>query len=218
MALSAQYVGTPKIDGAIATTADTSRTLPTLANVATVFTAGALGARIDTLNLTGVGTTVTSQLRLWVVKGDKGMAISSLTSSTTVATCTTATAHGLVTGDLVTVQGAFPIEYNVKSTAVVVSSPTVFSYAITSIGSIAATTLGYYSTTRATPSYILLREYAVSAITPSASVSSYSYPLSSQYNADLLPIILPAGYSLRATVNDTQTSSGVNVTAFGGDF
>jgi hypothetical protein len=37
-------------------------------------------------------------------------------------------------------------------------------------------------------------------------------------NPELLPLILPAGYSLRTTVSTTQTASGINVTVNGGDF
>ena len=220
MASSAQYVATPKIDSAVVTTADTSRTQPTIANTGVVFTAGASGSRIDQINLTGVGTTAASQLRLFVCKGNAGKAISSITSSTTTATVTTAAAHGLITGDTVTIQGCMPTEFNVKSASITVTSTTTFTYAITSVSSVPANTVGYYTSTRVATAaqYSLLKETPVTAITPSATISTFNSTLCSQYNPELFPIILPAGYSLRATVNDTQTGSGINVVAFGGDF
>ena len=220
MASSAQYVATPKIDSAVVTTADTSRTQPTIANTGVVFTAGASGSRIDQINLTGVGTTVASQLRLFVCKGLEGKAISSITSATTTATVTTATAHGLITGDTVTIQGCNPIEFNVKSATITVTSTTTFTYVIPTVASVAANVVGYYSSTRVATAaqYSLLREIPIVAITPSATISVFNTTLCSQYNPELFPIILPDGYSLRATVNDTQTGSGINVVAFGGDF
>jgi hypothetical protein len=220
MASSAQYVASPKIDNAVVTTADTSRTQPTIANTGVVFTAGANGSRIDQINLTGVGTTVASQLRLFVCKGDFGKTISSITSSTTTATVTTAAAHGLITGDTVTIQGCMPSEFNVKAASITVTSTTTFTYTITSVSSVSATNIGYYSSTRVATAaqYSLLKETPVTAITPSATISTFNATLCSQYNPESFPIILPAGYSLRATVNDTQTSSGINVVAFGGDF
>jgi hypothetical protein len=220
MASSAQYVATTKIDSAVVTTADTSRTQPAIANVGVVFTAGASGSRIDQINLTGVGTTAASQLRLFVCKGLEGKTISSITSSSTTATVTTATDHGLITGDTVTIQGCNPIEFNVKSATITVASTTTFSYAIPNISGVAANKVGYYSSTRVATAaqYSLLREIPITAITPSATISVFNTTLCSQYNPELLPIILPDGYSLRATVNDTQTGSGINVVAFGGDF
>jgi hypothetical protein len=36
-------------------------------------------------------------------------------------------------------------------------------------------------------------------------------------NYDILPLVIPTGYSIRATINDT-TAGGVNAIAYGGDF
>lgn len=216
MASSAQYVGIPKIDSGIAITADTSRTAPANAAIAVAYTAGLTGSRVDTIQVVGLGTTVQSQLRLWVCKGDVGRTILTMTSSTTTATCTTASIHNLVTGDLVTIQGAFPIEYNVKSVAITVTSTVAFTFTIVTTASVAASTLGSYSTTRATASYSLLREIPILAVTPSASTSAFNVSYTTAYNGDILPIILPGGYSIRASVNDAQP--GVQVTCMGGDF
>lgn len=66
--------------------------------------------------------------------------------------------------------------------------------------------------------YTLWQEVAVSAVTPSSSVPVFATDLSLVIQPSRLPIVLPSGWSLRASVNDTQTGSGVNVIAVGGDF
>ena len=220
MASSAQYTSTPKIDNAVVTTLDSSLTQPTIANTGVVFTSGANGSRIDNIALSAIGTTVAGQLRLFICEGDAGVTISSITSSSTTATATTATTHGLVTGDTVTIQGCMPTEFNVKTASVTVISTTTFSYAIPNISGVAANKVGYYSSTRAATSaqYSLLKEITFAVVTPSATVPVYNLQLSSALNPELLPIILPAGYSLRTTVSTTQTGAGINTTAIGGDF
>lgn len=55
--------------------------------------------------------------------------VSSLVSSAGTATCTMASAHGLVTGDKVVVRGAQPDDYNRVAT-VTVSSSTIFTYTV----------------------------------------------------------------------------------------
>lgn len=60
----------------------------------------------------------------------------------------------------------------------------------------------------------LWKEISVSAITPSATVQAFSSSLSSYGNPDLFPILLPTGYSLRASTNNAET---FNVIATGGD-
>jgi hypothetical protein len=57
--------------------------------------------------------------------------------------------------------------------------------------------------------YYLLQEVLISAITPSATVTAFSTTLT--FNN----LVIPSGYSLRATTNNTETYA---VTAFGGDF
>jgi hypothetical protein len=220
MAATAQYSATPKVDNALVLTADSSLSQPAVANTGIVFTAGALGSRIDNILLSAIGTTVAGQLRLFITKGIAGKTISSITSSTTTATVTTATAHGLTTGDLVTIQGCSPIEFNVKSVAISVVTSTSFTYQITSVSSASADVVGYYATTRPDASIknSLLKEITFGVITPSATTPAFNTQLSSFLNPEILPILLPAGFSLRATVSTTQTSAGINVTAIGGDF
>ena len=220
MASTAQYSAVPKADNALVLTADASLTQPAVANVGVVFTAGNSGSRIDNILFSAVSTTVAGQLRLFITKGISGKTITSITSSGSTATVTTAIAHGLATGDLITVQGCTPFEFNVKSLAVTVLSTTTFTYQIVSVNNFSADSIGYYSTTRADASIknSILKEITFAAVTPSATTPNFNYQLSSFLNPELLPILLPAGFSLRASVSTTQTSSGINVTAIGGDF
>lgn len=64
--------------------------------------------------------------------------------------------------------------------------------------------------------YILWQQVPVQAITSSTTVPAFSTAISSNGNANIMPLTLPTGYSLRATT--TVTQSGVRVTAYGGSF
>ena len=64
--------------------------------------------------------------------------------------------------------------------------------------------------------YILWQQVPVQAITSSTTSPAFSAVLSSNGNANVMPLTLPTGYSLRATTSVTQ--SGVRVTAYGGSF
>ena len=64
--------------------------------------------------------------------------------------------------------------------------------------------------------YILWQQVPVIAITSATTTPTFVANLSSNANANVMPLTLPTGYSLRATVTVTQT--GVRVTAYGGDF
>jgi hypothetical protein len=220
MALTAQYASVPKIDNAVAITADSSLTQPTITNIANVFTAGLSGSRIDTILMSAVGTTVAGQLRLFVRKGFAGKTISSITSSTTTATVTTSSTHGLITGDLVTIQNCDPFEFNVKDASITVLTATTFTYTITTVANASANVIGYYTACHlgTVAKYSLLREITFTAVTPSATVAAYNNQLSSSLNPEMLPLLLPAGYALCATVSTTQSSAGINVIANGGDF
>jgi hypothetical protein len=57
--------------------------------------------------------------------------------------------------------------------------------------------------------YFLLQEVAITATTPSASISSFSTAIT--FNS----LVLPSGSSLRVTTNNAET---YHVIAFGGDF
>lgn len=64
--------------------------------------------------------------------------------------------------------------------------------------------------------YILWAQVPVIAITSSTTAPAFQATLSSNVNANLMPLIIPTGHSLRATTSVSQT--GVRVTALGGDF
>ena len=64
--------------------------------------------------------------------------------------------------------------------------------------------------------YILWQQIPVQAVTSSTTAPAFTVALSSNGNANLLPLTLPTGYSLRATTSVAQT--GIRVTAYGGNF
>jgi hypothetical protein len=64
---------------------------------------------------------------------------------------------------------------------------------------------------------ILIAEVPIAAVTPSNTTPTFTVNLNSVINYNILPLIIPSGYSIRATVNDT-TSGGINAIAYGGDF
>lgn len=64
--------------------------------------------------------------------------------------------------------------------------------------------------------YILWQQVPVQVVTSSTTVPAFAAILSSNSNANIMPLTLPTGYSLRATTSVAQT--GVRVTAYGGDF
>lgn len=64
--------------------------------------------------------------------------------------------------------------------------------------------------------YILFAQVPVIAVTSSTTAPAFAATLSSNVNSNLMPLIIPTGYSLRATTSVAQT--GVRVTAMGGDF
>lgn len=61
----------------------------------------------------------------------------------------------------------------------------------------------------------LLTELPVTAITPSGTLPSWEAQLNTNTMTQVLPLVLPTGYSLRAATNNAET---FNLLAFGGDF
>lgn len=61
----------------------------------------------------------------------------------------------------------------------------------------------------------LLTEIAVTAQTSSATSNSWEAQLNTNTMSQLFPIIIPTGYSLRASTNNAES---FNVMAFGGNF
>lgn len=64
--------------------------------------------------------------------------------------------------------------------------------------------------------YILWQQVPVVPVTASTTATSFVANLSSNSNANVMPLTIPTGYSLRATTTVSQT--GIRVTAYGGDF
>lgn len=64
--------------------------------------------------------------------------------------------------------------------------------------------------------YFLYVQIPVQAVTSSTTAPAFSSVISSNTNANILPINLPTGYSVRATTSIEQT--GIRVTALGGDY
>ena len=61
----------------------------------------------------------------------------------------------------------------------------------------------------------LLTEVPVIAITPSGTLPSWEAQLNTNTMTQVLPLVLPTGYSLRAATNNAET---FNLLAFGGNF
>lgn len=132
MASNPSYAATPKCGLGQVSIANTAR--DGTGTIATVFTAGANGSRIDAIDIKAVGTTTAGMIRLFIHDGTNAQ---------------------------------------------------------------------------------LLTEIPVTALTPSATLPSWEAQLNTNSMSQVLPIILPTNYSLRASTNNAET---FNVIAFGGDF
>lgn len=132
MATQAQYAATPKCGVGQVSTANTNR--DGTGTIATIFTAGAHGSRIDAIDFKAVGTTTAGMLRLFLHDGANAR---------------------------------------------------------------------------------LLTELPVTAITPSATLPSWEAQMNVNTMTQVLPLVLPTGYSLRASTEKAET---FNIIALGGDF
>lgn len=132
MSTTAQYASTPKCGIAQVSVANTAR--DGTGTIATIFSAGVNGSRIDAIDLKAVSTTTAGMIRLFIHDG-----------------------------------------VNAR----------------------------------------LLTEVPVMAITPSSTLPSWEAQLNTNTMTQVLPLILPTGYSLRAATNNAET---FNVIALGGDF
>jgi hypothetical protein len=91
MSTQAQYASTPRTAVGQATAANTGR--DGTGTIATVFTAGASGSRIDDITITAVATTTAGMVRLFLHDGTnarlwKEVAVSAITPSGTVSAFT----------------------------------------------------------------------------------------------------------------------------------
>lgn len=88
MSTSSNYAATPRTAVAQATAANTNR--DGTGTIATVFTAGASGSRIDDIAITATGTTTAGMVRLYLHDGTNArlwreVAVSAITPSATVS-------------------------------------------------------------------------------------------------------------------------------------
>lgn len=208
MSQSAQYAVIPRNGQATIQTANALRDgTGALSIVATAPANTGNGTRFDRIDIQAGGTTTVNVVRLFITQGLPGQTISTITSVGATATVTTSAAHGLTTGNLITLQNTFPNDYSVAGVAVTVTSATQFTYSMSTTPTIAtALTVGNYSTTPAVPVTRLWRELLIPAITPSTSVAAYSVTLSTASAADIgyMPLVLQSGYSLRASTNAAE--------------
>jgi len=209
MSTSAQYASIPRNGMVTISAANTGRDgTGTLGVVVTAPATAADGTRIDRLQIQAGGTTTANVVRLFITQGLPGQTISSITGSATTATVTTAAPHGLTTGNLLTLQFAFPNDYNVTGVSLTVTGASTFQYTMATTPTVlAASTIGNYSTTPATPVTRLWRELIVPVVVPSTTVAAFSVTLSTASGADIgyMPLVLQAGYSLRASTNNAET-------------
>ena len=132
MAINPSYAATPRCAIGQVSTANTAR--DGTGTIATIFTAGASGSRIDAINLKAIATTTAGMIRLFIHDGTNAR---------------------------------------------------------------------------------LLTEVPVVAVTPSATAPAWEVQLNTNSMSQMLPIILPTGYSLRAATNNAET---FNLLCVGGDF
>lgn len=208
MSTSAQYAVVPRNGLVTIQTANALRDgTGALGVLATAPATASNGTRIDRIIIQAGGTTTANVIRLFITQGLPGQTISTITAVTTTATVTTTAAHGLATGNLVTLQYAFPDNYNVTAVAITVTGATTFTYTMAAAPTIAtALTVGNYSTTPAIPVTRLWRELLVTAVTPSTTLAAFSVSVSTAQAADIgyMPLVLQAGYSLRASTNNAE--------------
>ena len=216
MSTTAQYASIPRGGVAQVSAANTNRDgTGTVANVIMASPKSGGGLRIDALAVQAIATTTAGMVRLYVQKGRPGPAVTSISFSGTTATVVTDGAHGLTTGQTTTHIGAYPDEYNVEDSAVTVISPTSFSYVMSVAPTANATIMGSFATSLATPVRRLVKEIPVTAATPSATVQAFSAVLAPG-DRGYLPLVLPPGYSLRASTEKAETFNIIPTIA--GDF
>lgn len=209
MSVAAQYTSIAQSKLVTVSAANTGRDgTGTLAILATAPPQAANGRRFDRIQITAGGTTTVNVLRFFITEGRPGVTITSVTGSGTTATVTTSLPHGATTGNLVTLQNAFPFDYNVSGVAITVTGASTFTYTMATTPTVlTASTVGSYSTTPAVPVTRLWREVLVPAIVPSTSVSVFMSQMAtgSPTDSGFMPLVLEPGYSLRVSTNNAET-------------
>lgn len=217
MSTQAEYAVVPRAEVVTFNTANTNRDgTGALAMAFPASSKKGATSRIHQILLQAQGNVTNGMLRLFIVKGRPGVTISSITFSGTTATVTTVEDHKLTTGDRVTFRDCLPEVYNVTDTPVTVSTAKVFTMIVGSVPAIAASELGGYIFTPATLQIASYREVMVTLTNVTATTPAWSAVMSAvQLNdAGYLPLILPAGYSLRIATHNAEQFSALVV---GGD-
>jgi hypothetical protein len=170
------------------------------------------GARIDNFDIEAAGATPTAtMLRLFYAPGNAGVAISAATAVTTTATFTTSGNHGLSVGMTVYMTGFYPLDYNGIFTVVNATVANAFTVTLPTTPTTSAVTIGTFSYSVASPTLTLFREVPITSIaSPSSTTACFSSNLNTNVNPDVFPIVLPPGYSIRASIQDTQTVAAAN--------
>lgn len=219
MTTTAQYASVAKSGVAQVTVANPNRDgTGAVVNVATGSANSSAGSRLDSLLAQATVTTTAGMLRFYMRRGRPGGAITSTTFTGTTAVVTTATPHGLTTGNLATVQSAYPDEYNVTDAALTVTGPNTFTYVMSVAPTTNAVLMGSYSTVVAVPTMRLIAEVPVPANVVSATNPGSQLVISSQNSAyrGVMPMIIPPGWSLMAS---SEKAEAINlVPVFMGDF
>lgn len=212
MTTQAQYASIPKLGKVTIAVANALRDgTGTMGTVLTASPTIMSGTRVDKIQVQAVGDTLPGIVRLFLVKGSPGTPINSITFSGTTATVTTASSHGLATGDLVTVQNAMPDQYNVTNAAITVPNATTFTYTLPVAPTTIAIAQGAFSTIKAAEVPQLWREVPVTAATvvPRAISSITS-------TTALATLTTAAPHGL--TTGDTVIVSGATPAAYNGSY
>jgi hypothetical protein len=212
MSTQAQYASIPKLGKITLAVANALRDgTGAMGTLLTASPAVQSGTRIDKIQMQALGDTTAGMLRFFLVKGAPGAPISSITFSDVTATVTTTGAHGLATGDLLTVQNAMPDQYNVTNVAVTVTAATTFTYTMPMAPTVAARAVGAFSTIKAAEVPSLWRETRVTAATVvPRTIATITFSTTTATVTTATPHGLTTG--------DTVMISGATPTLYNGSF
>lgn len=113
MASTPQYAAVPKIGSVVISTANTSR--DGTGTLGTVFTAGSLGSRIDTVEIQATGTTTAGMVRLFIHDGTNAMLFAELPVVATTPSATIPAFSSSISGDSGGMINAFPLPFSLPT-------------------------------------------------------------------------------------------------------
>jgi len=216
MTATAQYASTPRNGVTQVSTANANR--DGTGTLGVVCMAGANGMRIDSLTIQATGTTTAGMLRFFLTKGRPLGSISTITFTGTTAIVTTALPHGLTTGQLVSVIGALPDEYNVVDASLTVTGANTFTYVMGTAPTANATVMGSGATSTSPVTSRMIKEVTVDALIPSATAKAFATGIGTNTGSEktLFPLSIQPGWSLRASTEKAETFN--IIPTFAGDF